>query len=248
MNFEAYFHFGFFKYDSEVCTCFSPGCTSSGTGCTSFCQGVPHLVHGRSPSTVAGRRGFVVHIARFRCRFEGANCLMCQQELVPGSEYGVFSAKHLAQQKPGSRIDQSELNCLNQLRIVSTHGRRPSVLKVIQDQAQRFMNVNYLSNPISPIMTILDDFQTCSKCQRLVCYHRIGSPIKIGMRDESTILIPLRISLPQPSPQGEEPVEVPSYLLCRPRNRAVISVMPMKVSKSRSSNQNTDDEAQTSTQ
>ena len=197
---------------------------------------------------LAGRRGFVVHIARFRCRFEGANCLMCLQELVPGSEYGVFSAKHLAQQKPGSRIDQSELNCLNQLRIVSTHGRRPSVLKVIQDQAQRFMNVNYLSNPISPIMTILDDFQTCSKCQRLVCYHRIGSPIKIGIRDENTILIPLRISLPQPSPQGEEPVEVPSYLLCRPRNRAVISVMPMKVSKSRSSNQNTDDEAQTSTQ
>ena len=49
---------------------------------------------------LAGRRGFVVHIARFRCRFEGANCLMCQQELVPGQSMEYFLPSILPNRNP----------------------------------------------------------------------------------------------------------------------------------------------------
>ena len=197
---------------------------------------------------LAGRRGFVVPMENFRCRFEGANCYMCIQETARGSDFSVFSAKHLAQQRPGSRIDQSEIQCLNQIRILAKNFRRPSVLSIIQEQAKRYINVDYLESPLAPIMNLLDDFQVCGKCHRLVCPHRVGSIIKIQPKDEHTMTIPLKISLSHPSRQLTEPLEVPrKYFLAKSRGKTDFSPFPVNVFSSLTDDDE-ESEARTSTQ
>ena len=143
---------------------------------------------------LSGRRGFIIKLKNFKCRFEGGQCLMCRQEIIPGSDFAVVSARHLAQQQPGSRLDSDEIFGLSQLRVVKRNLQRPSVLQIIQEQAQNFLKTEFLEYPLNPVMNILEEFQRCSLCQRLICARRVGSPIKMPTRQNKILNVPKRLT------------------------------------------------------
>ena len=143
---------------------------------------------------LSGRRGFIIKLKDFRCRFEGGACLMCKQEVIPGSDFALMSARHLVQQKPGSKLDSDEVFSLSQLRVIEKDLQRPSVLHVIQEQAQKRLKTNFLEFPLNPIMHILDEFQRCSLCKRVSCDRRVGSPVKVSLARDKVLNVPKRLT------------------------------------------------------
>ena len=157
---------------------------------------------------LAGRRGFVIKLKNFQCRFEGGRCLMCQQEIIPGAKFAVVSARHLAQQQPGSRLDSDEIFGLSQLRVIERDLQRPSVLQIIQEQAQKKLKTEFLEYPMNIVLHILEEFQRCSLCKRLSCAKRIGSPIKMSIRQDTILNVPKRLTRYEARPVSEQ-LELP---------------------------------------
>lgn len=133
---------------------------------------------------------------------------MCQQEIIPGAKFAAVSARHLAQQQPGSRLDSDEIFGLAQLRVIERNLQRPSVLQIIQEQAQKKLKIEFLEYPMNPVMHILEEFQRCSLCKKLSCAKRIGSPIKLSIRQDTILNVPKRLTRHEAQPVSEQ-IELP---------------------------------------
>ena len=171
---------------------------------------------------LAGRRGFVIKLENFKCRFEGGGCLMCLQEIIPGAKFAAVSARHLAQQQPGSEVDPDEISGLSQLRVMERNLQRPSVLQIIQEQAQKKLKTEFLEYPLNPIRHILEEFQRCSICRKLSCAKRVGSPIKLSIKQDTILNVPRRLTR-YDAQSASEQLELP-LLLIHDGNQQAISL------------------------
>ena len=133
---------------------------------------------------------------------------MCQQEIIPGAKFAAVSARHLAQQEPGSRIDSDEIFALSRLRVIERNLQRPSVLQIIQEQAQKRLKIEFLEYPMNPVQHILEEFQRCSLCKKLSCAKRVGSPIKLSIKQDTILNVPKRLTKYEAQPASEQ-LELP---------------------------------------
>ena len=147
---------------------------------------------------------------------------MCLQEIIPGSKFAAVSARHLAQQQPGSEVDPDEISGLSQLRVMERNLQRPSVLQIIQEQAQKKLKTEFLEYPLNPIRHILEEFQRCSICRKLSCAKRVGSPIKLSIKQDTILNVPRRLTR-YDAQSASEQLELP-LLLIHDGNQQAISL------------------------